>query len=91
MAKTLLVQKIKQPCLKYEETLRINRKASKEARLLNQSIEVDEHDGVSSLPSSTDAYTDDDGGEFTSSAVVKKNDNKKGIGEYKSERFGRQA
>ena len=62
---------------------RNNRKASKEARLPNQSIKVDEHDGILSLPSSTDADADDDGDEFTSSAVVK-NDNKKGIGECKS-------
>ena len=51
---------------------RNNGKASKEARLLNQSIEVDVHDGVLSLSSSTDADTDNDGDEFTSSAVVKK-------------------
>ena len=43
---------------------RNNRKASKEARLLNQSIKVDERDEVLSLSSSTDA--DDDGDEFTS-------------------------
>ena len=39
---------------------RNKRKASKEARLLNQSTEVDEHDGLL-LPSLTDADTDDDG------------------------------
>ena len=66
-------------------------KASKEARLLNQFIEVnvDKHDRLS-LPSSTDA--DDDGDEFTSSALVKKKmiTNKR-IGNCKSCCFGRQA
>ena len=40
---------------------RDKRKVSREARLLNQSVEVDvdEHDGLS-LPSSTDADTDDE-------------------------------
>ena len=54
------------------------RKASKEARLLNQSIEVDvdKRNGLSLL-SSTDADADDDGDEFTKLSSLKKMTTKK--------------
>ena len=50
---------------------RNKRKASKEARLLNQSTEVDEHDGLL-LSSLTDADTNDDGDKSQAQLLQKK-------------------